>query len=199
MAALAPISGGSGEPDHSITALLAQLNAGDCDAEGRLISQVYAELRRLAERHMRRERPGHTLQPTALVNEAYVRLVREQQAPWKDRNHFFGTAATLMRYILVDHARAKQAAKRPGSGEKVELDSRIAPWKEQSIDVLALHQILERLETLDARQARIVELHFFAGLNFAEIGEVVGLSERTVKRDWSMARAWLKTQLTNPE
>ena len=182
--------------DRSITALLAKLSEGSRDAEAALITQVYSELRRQARYYMRHERPDHTLQPTALVHEAYQRLLQQRQVPWQDRAHFFAAAAQLMRHILVDHARARQAGKRGGPQHQVTLVEGLRWAEAQSIDVLALNQALERLEELDARQAKIVELHFFAGLGFEEIAALLSLGERTVMRDWSMARAWLKGELS---
>jgi RNA polymerase sigma factor (TIGR02999 family) len=197
MATLAPEPAGS---DNSITALLAELSAGNRDVETRLIPQVYGELRRLAAHYMRLERGNHTLQPTALVNEAYTRLVQQPQIPWQNRAHFFATASQLMRHILVDHARARRAGKRGGVHRQVTLDDSLLPSPERTpqrtIDVLILDQALENLAQFDPRQARIVELHFFGGLTFAEIALVLKVTERTVKRDWSMARAWLKGELS---
>jgi RNA polymerase sigma-70 factor, ECF subfamily len=193
MAALAPGPPGA---HNSITALLVQLSAGNREVEALLIPQVYVELRRLAARYMRAERGNHTLQPTALVNEAYALLVRTPQVPWQNRAHFFATASHLMRHILVDHARKRQAAKRGGVQRQVTLDEAILQSQNRIIDVLVLHEALEHLARLDPRQARVVEYHFFGGLNFDEIAEVLGISERTVKRDWSMARAWLKGELS---
>jgi RNA polymerase sigma-70 factor (ECF subfamily) len=193
MATLAPEPGGS---DNSITALLAELSAGNRDVESRLIPQVYGELRRLAANYMRSERGNHTLQPTALVNEAYTRLVQQPQIPWQSRAHFFATASHLMRHILVDHARARRAGKRGGLQRQVTLDDALLPSPERTMDVLILDEALENLAQFDPRQARIVELHFFSGLTFAEIALVLKVTERTVKRDWSMARAWLKGELS---
>jgi RNA polymerase sigma-70 factor, ECF subfamily len=193
MATLAPEPDGS---DNSITALLAELSAGNRDVESRLIPHVYGELRRLAAHYMRSERGNHTLQPTALVNEAYTRLVQQPQIPWQNRAHFFATASHLMRHILVDHARARQAGKRGGLQQQVTLDDALLPSPERTMDVLILDEALENLAQFDPRQARIVELHFFGGLTFAEIALVLKVTERTVKRDWSMARAWLKGELS---
>jgi RNA polymerase sigma-70 factor (ECF subfamily) len=193
MATLVPEPGGS---DNSITALLAELSAGNRDVESRLIPQVYGELRRLAAHYMRSERGNHTLQPTALVNEAYTRLVQQPQIPWQNRAHFFATASHLMRHILVDHARARRAGKRGGLQRQVTLDDALLPSSERTMDVLILDEALENLAQFDPRQARIVELHFFGGLTFAEIALVLKVTERTVKRDWSMARAWLKGELS---
>jgi len=193
MATLAPEPEGS---DNSITALLAELSAGNREVEARLIPQVYGELRRLAAYYMRSERGNHTLQPTALVNEAYTRLVQQPQIPWQSRAHFFATASHLMRHILVDHARARRAGKRGGLQQQVTLDDALLPSSERTIDVLILDEALENLAQFDPRQARIVELHFFGGLTFAEIALVLDVTERTVKREWSMARAWLKGELS---
>ncbi len=193
MATLAPEPDGS---DNSITALLVKLSAGNREVEARLIPQVYEELRRMAAHYMRSERGNHTLQPTALVNEAYARLVQQPQVPWQSRAHFFATASQLMRHILVDHARAHQANKRGGIQRQVTLDDAILKSQNHTIDVLILHEALEHLAQLDARQARIVELHFFGGLTFPEISLILNIPERTVNRSWSMARAWLKGELS---
>jgi RNA polymerase sigma factor (TIGR02999 family) len=183
-------------PDNSITALLSQLGEGKREVEARLIPKIYDELRRVAGRYMRHERANHTLQPTALVHEAYARLVQQPLIPWQSRAHFFATASQLMRHILVDHARARRAAKRGGLQHQVTLDEALLPAANHSIDVLALHEALERLTGFDPRQGRLVELHFFGGLSFEEIALVLHISERTAKRDWSMARAWLKNELS---
>jgi RNA polymerase sigma-70 factor, ECF subfamily len=186
----------STHPDHSISRLLIEVSHGNRDAEALLMTQVYGELRRLARRYMRAERANHTLQPTALVNEAYLRLIGQPGATWQNRAHFFAAAALLMRRILVDHARARIANKRGGLQHQVTLDEGLVSAEDRSIDVLALHEALEKLAELDARQARVVELHFFGGLTFAEIAYVLEAAERTMKRDWSMARAWLKIELS---
>ena len=186
----------AGGLDNSITGLLAQLSEGNRDAEARLIPQVYEELRRVAGHYMRFERVNHTLQPTALVHEAYARLVLQPQISWQNRAHFFAVTSQLMRHILVDHARTRHAEKRGGLKHQVTLDDAILPSHDQSIDVLALHEALEHLTNFDSRQGRIVELHFFGGLSFEEIALILHISERTVKRDWSMARAWLKGELS---
>jgi RNA polymerase sigma-70 factor, ECF subfamily len=183
-------------PDHSISVLLHQLSQGNREAEALLMSQVYDELRRLARKYMRAERVNHTLQPTALVNEAYLRLIGQPGISWQNRAHFFAAAAQLMRHILVDHARAHRAGKRGGAQDQVTLDENLLASETTSVDVLALHEALEKLAKLDARQARVVELHFFAGLTFEEIAYLLETSERTVKRDWAMARAWLKLALS---
>jgi len=193
MATLAPEPGRS---DNSITALLVQLSAGNREVEAQLIPQVYGELRRLAARYMRHERGNHTLQPTALVNEAYALLIQQKQVPWQSRAHFFATASQLMRNILVDYARTRNAAKRGGMQRRVTLSEAVLQAENRTLDVLVLNEALERLARLDPRQARIVEHHFFGGLSFEESAEVLGVSDRTVKRDWSMARSWLKGELS---
>ena len=177
--------------EGDITRLLGQMTAGNELAQRELMPLVYDELRRLARSYMRWERPDHTLQPTALVNEAYVRLVEGTLVPWKDRTHFFAVAAQLMRRILVDYARARRAGKRGGSARMVSLDEALALPEQKGIDVLALDEALARLEQRDERQARIVEMRFFAGLSEEEIGNHLGVSSRTVRRDWNIARAWL--------
>lgn len=181
---------------NSITALLAQLSKGNRQVEDQLVPQIYDELRRLARHYMRLERANHTLQPTALVNEAYAKLIQEAQIPWQSRAHFFATAAQLMRHILVDHARARKANKRGGMQQRVTLDDAMLAANPPSIDILALHEALERLAEFDARQSQIVELHFFGGLTCEEIALVLKVGERTVKRDLSMSRAWLKGELS---
>jgi len=161
-----------------------------------LAPSLYKELHKLAARKMRFERANHTLQPTALVNEAYLRLAEASGSLWKDRAHFLAAAAHVMRHILVDHARSHGAGKRGAGAVQVTLDENIVPSPSHSIDILALHEALERLSKLDARQGRIVELHFFGGLSFEEIAAVLELSERTVKRDWAMARIWLFKEIS---
>jgi len=181
-----------------VTNLLIELKNGNREAESRLMPLVYHELRRLASRYMRGERPGHTLQATALVHEAYLRLVGHEDVDWQNRAHFFGVAANLMRRILVDHARAKQAKKRGGGDQKVSLDVAVLVRPEAPEQFLALDEALERLAKRDPRQARIVELRYFGGLSEEEAAEILEVSVRTVKRDWSVARAWLYQQL-NPQ
>jgi len=182
--------------DNSITAMLGQLSAGNREVEARLIPEIYEELRRLARGYMWQERGNHTLQPTALVHEAYAKLVQQEPVPWQSRAHFFAAASLLMRHILVDHARARRAGKRGGVQQQVTLDDVMLEARNQSIDVLALNEAIERLATLDNRQAKVVEMHFFGGLTFEEIALVLDVSERTAKGDWSMARAWLKGELS---
>ena len=172
------------------------MSDGDREAEERLISQVYAELKHLAGNYLRQERGSHTLEPTALVHEAYLRLMRQTRVPWQGRTHFFATASRVMRHILVDHARARAAARRGGVQQQLTLDELMITFRNRSIDVLGLDEALKRLTTFDARQGRIVELHFFGGLTFEEIAFILRVSERTVKRDWGMARAWLRIELS---
>lgn len=182
--------------DGAITALLSRLSVPGADPDPNLISQLYEELRRLARHYMRRERGNHTLQPTALVNEAYARLLEGNPRHWQNRTHFLAVSAQLMRCILVDHARARIADKRGGVRNQVTIDEALLSTRNDTVDVLALNEVLERLALLDARQAHIVELHFFGGLGFDEVSSLLQVSESTVKREWGMARAWLKHELS---
>jgi RNA polymerase sigma factor (TIGR02999 family) len=179
-----------------VTAILHAIHSGDRTAEERLFPLVYTELHRLARSYMRRERLNHTLQPTALINEAYMRLA---QAPidWQSRAHFIGVAANAMRRILVDHARAHLAAARGGDLRQVEWEETFGMAAERSHELVALDEALQQLEALNPRQAKIIELHFIGGLSFEEIGAVLDLSPRTAKRDWAVARLWLFRQI-NP-
>jgi RNA polymerase sigma-70 factor (ECF subfamily) len=180
---------------HDVTRLLKAWSGGDSKALDELFPIVYTEVRKLARSYLRRERPDHTLQPTALVNEAYMRLVDQRHVDWQNRAHFFGIAAQVMRRVLVDHARMRQADKR-GSGDRpVVLDEALALVAERTPDVVALDDALRALAELDPRQAQIVELRFFGGLSIEEAAEVIGLSPATVKREWSAARAWLRREL----
>jgi len=174
-----------------VTALLGQLVKGDDDAASKLIPIVYDELRRLAAGYMRRERKEHTLQPTALVHEAYVKLIEQRAVDWQGRAHFFGIAAQIMRRILIDHARGHLRDKRGGGMIPVPLDEALVFSPERSSELVRLDASLERLAKLDPRQSRIVELRFFGGLNVEQTAELLGISAKTVKRDWSMAKAWL--------
>jgi RNA polymerase sigma-70 factor (ECF subfamily) len=178
-----------------VTQLLAQLRAGDRDAESKLMPLVYVELRRLAAYYMRGERADHTLQPTALVHEAYIRLIKLKKVDWQSRSHFFATAATAMRRILVDYARAHGAHKREGLRDAISLDEALVVSPARSSQLLALDDALDRLAKLDARKGKIVELRFFGGLSEEETGTVLGISARTVKRDWQFARAWLYNEV----
>lgn len=168
---------------------------GDQAALDKLMPLVYDELRRLANNYLRREAAGHTLQPTALVNEAYLRLVG-QKTNWQNRAHFFAISAKLMRRILVDHARQRQAVKRGGSEQqRISITSAETIMKQPAIDLLALNEALDELARMDPQQGRIVELKFFGGLSIEETAEVLGISHATVERDWKVARAWLRRQL----
>jgi RNA polymerase sigma-70 factor, ECF subfamily len=174
----------------SVTELLKAMNRGETGAAEELLPLVYAELHRLACGYMRRERRDHTLQPTALINEAYLRLARGS-VDWQSRAHFIGVAATLMRRILVDHARAHLAAVRGGKARRVEFEETFGLLMERSKELIALDDALPRLEALFPRQARVVELRYVGGLTFEEIGVVLGISARSAKRDWALARMWL--------
>jgi RNA polymerase sigma-70 factor, ECF subfamily len=187
------------EKEGSITRLLEDLRAGDARAESRLIEVVYPELRRMARRYLRAERQGHTLQATALVHEAYLRLVGQMDKDWKNRSHFFAVAASLIRRILVDHARNRKAQKREGVRQRIELTDGLAISESRLDEVLAIDAALERLATWDPRQCRVVELRFFAGLTEEEVAEALGVTSRTVKRDWVTARAWLTRELSQKE
>jgi RNA polymerase sigma-70 factor, ECF subfamily len=181
-----------------ITALLQQVKQGDAGAESDLLPLIYDQLRVIARNHMGRERPDHSLQATILVHEAFLQLVGNSQIDWSNRAHFFALASRVMRRMLVDHARAARAQKRPGARQKVELESALAFVEAQAADLLALDEALDRLAEWDSRQCRVVEMHFFAGLSFEEIAEVLSISDRTAKRDWTMARAWLYRELSKP-
>jgi RNA polymerase sigma factor (TIGR02999 family) len=183
-----------GEPSK----LLQRASAGDSKAVSQLMPLVYDELRRLAASYLRRERPGQTLQATALVHEAYVRLIGEKAHNWQNRTHFLAIAALSMRQILVQRARARKAAKRGGDPERIVLDEQLlpaAPAAQQEIDLVALDAALEKLAALNERQAKIVELRYFGGLSVEEVGDVLDISSATVKRDWTLARAWLRREL----
>lgn len=185
------------ESPEGVTQLLVDWSNGDQSALDKLMPVVYDELRRLASNYLRRERAGHTLQPTALVNEAYLKLVDQRKARWHNRAQFFGVAAQLMRRILVDHARVRQAQKRGGSDQQqlsLSQADRIA--EKPDIDLLALHEALNDLALIDEQQARIVELRFFGGLTIEETAEVLDISHATVERDWTLARAWLRRELS---
>ena len=179
-----------------VTQLLAQIHAGNKEAEDRLIRLVYAELRRRAAHYLRGESPDHTLQPTALVHEAYLQLTGMQQIEWQSRSHFFAVAAIAMRRLLIDHTRAKRAEKREAFREAVSLDDVLVVSPSRSPDVLALNEALDRLAKVDARRSQIVELRYFAGLTEEETAQFLGVSARTVKRDWRLARAWLYNELS---
>jgi len=184
------------QPPEGISQLLVKWSSGDESALEGLIPLVYDELRRLAKNYLRKERAGHTLQPTALVNEAYMRLADQKSMKWQNRAQFYGIAAQLMRRILVDHARLKHAEKRGGAEQqRLSITSAGEIAAMPDLDLLALHEALEELAEIDPQQARIVELKFFAGLSIEETAEVMNLGHATVERDWKMARAWLRRKL----
>jgi RNA polymerase sigma factor (TIGR02999 family) len=182
---------------HDVTTLLRAWSQGNPAAFDELLPLVYRELHRQAERFMRAQNPGHTLQVTGLVHEAYLRLVDQEGVEWQSRAHFFGVAGKAMRSILVDHARARQAAKRGGAPQQLTLGAAGAAAKtEPAVDVLALDQALSRLADLDPEQSRLVELRYFAGLSIEETAEVLSVSPATVKRQWRVTREWLKRELS---
>ena len=185
----------SDQPGH-ITQLLERWSGGDSSALDELTPLVYAELRQVAAAYLRRERPGHTLQATALVNEAYVRLVGQRRGRWQGRKHFYGIAARLMRQVLVEHARRHGAEKRGGGRSAVTLGHAEEVAGAPEVDVLAVHEALERLAAFDPQQARIVELRFFGGLSIGEAAEALGVGHATVEREWGLARAWLRKELS---
>ena len=184
------------EPPKDVTALLARWSRGDSDALDTLMPIIYAECRRIAARQLALERRDHSLDPTALVHELYLRLVDQRRASWENRAQFFGVAARLMRRVLVDHARARHAEKRGGDAVFVSLDAAAdTPDDSHVADVLAIDEALERLAAHDPEQVQIVELRYFAGLTVEETARVVGRSPRTVKREWRLAKAWLYQEL----
>jgi RNA polymerase sigma factor (TIGR02999 family) len=181
---------------HDVTQLLVAWSDGDQAARDRLMSVVYEELHRLAQRYMRRESPGHTLQTSALVNEAFLRLVDQRNVHWQNRSHFFAIAAQMMRRILVDYARSRNYAKRGGGEQALSLDEGLIVSDERSAEVVAVHEALEELAKFDARKSQIVELRFFGGLTIEETAEVLGVSPGTVMADWTMAKAWLRREIS---
>ena len=182
-------------PSEEATRLLIDWSNGNREAAAGLMPLVYEELRQRARAYLQRERPDHTLQATALVHEAYLRLVDQRTTTWRNRAHFFGVAAQLMRRILVDYARRHRREKRGGEWDKVEFDEALAPAVSRNLDVIALDDALQDLTELNPQHARIVELRFFGGLKTDEVAEVLDLSPRTVEREWRMARAWLRRQI----
>lgn len=178
-----------------INKLLLNWGQGDQAAREALIPLVYDELRRLARRYLRRERPDHTLQSAALVNEAYLRLISQDQPNWQNRAHFFGVAAQIMRHILVDHARNRAAAKRGAGAPRLSLDAEVALPQGREMDLVVLDDALNHLADLDPKQSRLVELRFFGGLSIEETSVVLGVSPATVKREWATARAWLQREM----
>ena len=185
---------GTTDPAH-VTELLEELDRGDrAKAADQLMPLVYADLRLLARKFFRRERPDHTLQPTALVHEAYLRLVDQTRVAWAGRSHFLAIGAQAMRRILIDHARGKRRARRGGDVLRIELDSHLSPNELSEFEILAVHEAIEKLESLDRRQARVVEMRFFAGMNMDEVAHALGMSKRTVEGDWKHAKAWLRRE-----
>lgn len=189
----------SSDSQNQVTLLLSRWRAGDREALDALMPLVYEELRRLARHYLQGERPDHTLQSTALVHEAYVRLLGQNPPEWKGRAHFFGVAAKLMRQILVDHARTHRAAKRGGNSVKMTLVEGLLGHKGKDVDLLALDDALNNLAKLSPQQSDIVELRFFSGLTIEDTSEVLGVSPATVKRNWTTARAWLFRELKQSE
>jgi RNA polymerase sigma factor (TIGR02999 family) len=183
------------ETSNQVTELLGRWRSGDREALDSLIPLVYEELRRIAQHYLRNERPGHTLQSTALVHEAYVRLIRQDLPQWQNRAHFFAVAAQLMRQILVDHARAYRADKRGGGVCNLALDEAEKDAQQVDVDIVALDDALKTLSAMDPQQGKVVELKFFGGLSIEDTAEVLGVSSSTVKRDWITARAWLHREL----
>ena len=183
------------ERTRDVTRMLVALRGGDAEVEHELYQAVYGELHRMAARYMRRERPDHTLQATALIHEAYVDLIDQRHKDWQNRAHFYGVAANVMRRILIDHARTHRTAKRGGRAQKLSLDDALPLTSQQSDELLALDEALARLAQFDPRQSRVVELRFFGGLSEEEAAQVLGVSSRTVKRDWRLAKTWLYGEL----
>jgi RNA polymerase sigma factor (TIGR02999 family) len=183
-------------PPQDVTKLLLAWNDGDQVARDELMSVVYQELRRLAHHYMRRESPGHTLQTSGLVNEAFLRLVDQRDVQWQNRAHFFGIAAQMMRRILVDYARSRRYAKRGGGVPHLSLDEALIVSDERTAEVVALDETLQRLAEIDPRKSRIVELRFFGGLSIEETAEVLAVSPGTVMRDWTLAKAWLRREMS---
>lgn len=189
----------TGAPEHEITALLQAWRSGDPSALDRLTAFVYPELHRLAHQYLAQERPGHTLQTSALVNEAYLRLLRAKRVNWQDRAHFIGVCARIMRQILVEYARSRKAQKRGGSTVRVEFSERIVFSPEKDAGLIALDDALNQLAQADPREAQVVELRFFGGLNEEETARVLGISGRTVRREWDHARVWLIREIRRGE
>jgi RNA polymerase sigma factor (TIGR02999 family) len=180
---------------QEVTQLLVEWGNGNRAALDKLMPLVYEELRRLARRYMKREREGHTLQTSALVNEAYLKMVNERDMRWQNRAHFFAVAAQLMRMILIDHARARKVAKRGGRADQVPLDEAVAVSEERAAELIALDDALKALQAVDERKSRIAELRFFGGLSVEETAEALNISQATVMREWRLAKAWLHREL----
>ena len=179
-----------------VTRMLRAWSAGDPHAQDELLALVYGELRQRAAGHLRRDRQGHTLQPTALVHEAYLRLVGQRRVSWQNRGHFFALASQMMRRILVDHARAHSSDKRGGAAQKLSLEDAPISIEPDSVDLLALDEALSKLAAIDPRKERVIELMYFAGLDQKETAAVLAVSEKTVQRDWQMAKLWLLRELS---
>ncbi len=191
-------TGGSGLPDKEqkeISVILKDWSAGRRESADVLLSLVYDELRKIARRYLRKERSDHTLQPTALVHEAYMKLIDLSDVSWQDRAHFFAVASSVMRNILVDHARARLAEKRGGEGQRIALEDVVSFSREPDVDLLALDEALNKLAKFDEQQSRLVELRFFGGLTIEETAHVLEISPATVKREWTVAKAWLFRQM----
>ena len=180
-----------------ITRILRAWSSGERDAVDDLIPLVYDELHKVAAQYLRKQRPGHTLQPTALVNEAYLKLIDISSVSWQDRAHFFAVASQTMRHVLVDHARGRSRDKRGGAAQKVSLEEAVSFAKKQEVDLLALDEAMRELAAMDAQQSRIVELRFFGGLTIEETAVVLHISPATVKREWRIAKAWLLNRMSN--
>jgi RNA polymerase sigma factor (TIGR02999 family) len=186
-------------PSSRVTQLLEKFEPGDRPADEQLFAEVYTELRALAARYLDREQKNHTLQPTALVHEAYLKLVGQSRIDWQGRSHFLAIAARAMRQILVDHARRHRAAKRGGARHRIALDGNLVIESSREVDLLALEDALTKLTKLDPRQAKMIELRFFGGLSVAEVAKVMGMSKRSVEREWTMVRAWLRRELSGSD
>lgn len=189
------MTGSKNSSGDSLSTLFAAANSGNREAGDQLVARLYSELRQIASGIMRGERPNHTLQPTALVNEAYMRMMALPNGRWADKAQFCATAAYLMRQILVDHARRRRSLKRGGDLRQISLEGDVIGSEGPVMDVLTANQLIEQLAALDLRQSRIVEMRIFGGMELEEIAAVLGYSLRTIKRDWAMARAWLRTRL----
>lgn len=183
------------QSSHDVTQLLRDWSSGNEQAAERLMPLVYDELRRLARDYLRRERPDHTLQPTALVNEAYLKLIDQTRVDWQNRHHFFGIAAQMMRRVLVDHARTRASEKRGGSQQKLSLDDMNVAGAERAAELVALDEALEKLSKIFPRKGRVVELRFFGGFSVDETAEILGVSDKTVMREWESAKLWLYREL----
>jgi len=189
-----PVNLPTGDPEQ-VSELLADWNAGDREALDRLVPLIYDELKKQARRHLRRERANHTLETSAIVHEAYIKLAEQRDVVWENRAHFFWLASELMRRVLVDYARGRNRKKRGGGAEVITLDAGLAAAAAAGIDMLDLDEALKKLELKDRQQAKVVELRYFAGLNVDETAEALGVSVATVKRDWATAKAWLNREL----